>query len=54
MFEDLLRDLGIESTNSGVSGGDSPEAAGGAIIHSRNPATGEAASRRAYRRECGL
>ena len=42
MFEDLLRDLGIESTNSGVSCGDGHEAAGGALIHSRNPATGEA------------
>ncbi len=42
MFEDLLRNLGILETNSGVSCGDDKGATGHSIIHSTNPATGEA------------
>ncbi len=42
MFEDLLRNLGILETNSGVSCGDDKGATGHSTIHSTNPATGEA------------
>jgi aldehyde dehydrogenase (NAD+) len=42
MFEDLLRDLGIEESNSGVACSDSQNATGVSVIHSTNPATGEA------------
>jgi aldehyde dehydrogenase (NAD+) len=42
MFEELLRDLGIEKTNSGVACGDGQGATGPSEIHSINPATGEA------------
>ena len=42
MFEDLLRDLGIEKTNSGVACGDGQGATGTSEIHSTNPATGDA------------
>jgi aldehyde dehydrogenase (NAD+) len=41
MFEDLLKQLGIEQTNSGVSCGDGRGATGRAVIQSRNPATGD-------------
>jgi aldehyde dehydrogenase (NAD+) len=42
MFEDLFGELGIETSNSGVSCGDGSGATGSALIHSTNPATGEA------------
>ena len=42
MFDDLLRDLGIEKTNSGVACGDSQGATGPSEIHSTNPTTGDA------------
>jgi aldehyde dehydrogenase (NAD+) len=41
MFEELLRDLRIEKTNSGVACGDGQGATGLSEIHSINPATGE-------------
>jgi aldehyde dehydrogenase (NAD+) len=41
MFDDLLRDLGIEATNSGVACGDDQGATGVSEIHSTNPATGD-------------
>ena len=42
MFEDLLRDLGIEQNNSGVSCGDEERATGREQLRSTNPATGAA------------
>jgi aldehyde dehydrogenase (NAD+) len=41
MFEELLRNLGIGQSNSGVSCGDGDCATGQSEIHSRNPATGD-------------
>ena len=41
MFDELLRNLGIEQSNSGVSCGDGEAATGRTEIHSRNPATGD-------------
>ena len=41
-LEDLLRNLGIGQTNSGVSCGDGEGATGHSEIHSTNPATGAA------------
>ena len=42
MLEDLLRNLGIGQTNSGVSCGDGEGATGHSEMHSTNPATGAA------------
>jgi aldehyde dehydrogenase (NAD+) len=42
MLEDLLRNLGLGQTNSGVSCGDGEGATGDSEMHSTNPATGAA------------
>ena len=41
MLEELLRNLGIGQSNSGVSCGDGEDATGPMEFRSRNPATGE-------------